>query len=186
MLARLRDAGVRPPIVHAANSAATILYPEAHHDLVRVGIALYGLDPGAGLGERAGLRPALTWRSQVSAVRRLDAGESVSYGHTYRLERPCTVATVPAGYADGYRRALSSRAEVLIGGRRRRVAGTVTMDQVLVDCGDDAVDVGDEVVLIGAQGDERVSAEELAGLCGTIGYEIACGIGARVPRRYAP
>ena len=119
-------------------------------------------------------------------MRRLDAGEGVSYGHRYRLEAARTVATVPVGYADGYRRALSSRADVLIGGRRRRVAGTVTMDQILVDCGDDEVAVGDEVALIGRQGDEEIRADELAALCDTIGYEIVCGIGPRVPRRYAP
>src|SRR5207248_8785060 len=125
VLDRVTDAaGRRPALVHAANSAAAILYPETHFDLVRVGIALYGLDPGGGLAERAGLRPAMSWRSAVSATRRLPEGESVSYGHRYRLERECVVATVPVGYADGYRRVLSSRADVLIGGRRRRVAGT--------------------------------------------------------------
>ncbi|MFN2544213.1 MAG: alanine racemase [Actinomycetota bacterium] len=174
--------GERPRLVHAANSAAAILYPETHFDLVRVGIALYGLDPGGGLGRRAGLRPALTWRSEVSAVRQLPAGEPVSYGHRYRLGDACTVATVPVGYADGYRRALSSRADVLIGGRRRRVAGTVTMDQIVVDCGQDHVAAGDEVVLIGRQGEEEITADELAGLCDTINYEITCGLGPRVPR----
>ena len=186
VLAELGEAGVRPRLVHAANSAGTLLYPGAHHSLVRVGIAMYGLDPGGGLASRAGVRPALSWRSAVTAVRRLDAGESVSYGHRYRLDTASTLATVPVGYADGYRRTLSSRADVLIGGRRRRVAGTVTMDQILVDCGDDPVEAGDEVVLIGRQGDEVVTADELAEHCGTIGYEIVCGIGARVPRRFSP
>src|SRR5207302_1478535 len=115
----VRDHGVEPRIVHAANSAATILYPEAHFDLVRIGIALYGLDPGGALGERAGLRPALSWRSEVSSVRSLPAGELVSYGHRYGVAGG-VVATVPVGYADGYRRGLSGRAEVLIGGRRGR------------------------------------------------------------------
>ena len=186
VLAGVSAVAGRPRLVHAANSAGAILYPEAHFDLVRVGIAMYGLDPGGGLAARAGVRPALAWRSAVSSVRRLDAGEGVSYGHRYRLEAARTVATVPVGYADGYRRALSSRGDVLIGGRRRRVAGTVTMDQILVDCGDDDVAVGDEVALIGRQGDEEVRADELAALCDTIGYEIVCGIGPRVPRRYAP
>ncbi|HEX9377189.1 MAG TPA: alanine racemase [Actinomycetota bacterium] len=181
---RAESAGVRPRYRHAANSGAVILHPETHLDLVRVGVALYGLSPGPGLGERAGLRPAMAWRSAVSMVRGLPAGEAVSYGHTYHLERDATVATVPVGYADGYRRGLSSRADVLIGGRRHRVAGTVTMDQIVVDCGDADVDEGDEVVLLGTQGDERITAGELAGLLDTIEYEIACGVGARVPRTY--
>ncbi|MFL5796344.1 MAG: alanine racemase [Actinomycetota bacterium] len=174
--------GIRPRWRHAANSGAVIRHPETHLDLVRVGVALYGLSPGAGLGE--GLRPAMRWRSAVSMVRRLPAGEALSYGLTYRLERDATVATVPVGYADGYRRGLSPGADVLIGGRRHRVAGTITMDQLLVDCGDHDVHSGDEVVLVGSQGEEEVSAGELAGLLGTIEYEIACGVGARVPRVY--
>jgi alanine racemase len=182
----IRDEGIEPRVVHAANSAATILYPETHFDLVRIGIALYGLDPGGGAGARAGIRPAMSLTSEVSAVRRLSAGEAVSYGHRYRTEAETWVATVPIGYADGYRRALSSRAEVLLGGRRRRVAGTVTMDQILVDCGEDQVEVGDEVVLLGRRGDEEITADELAELCGTINYEITCGIGPRVPRTYVP
>ncbi len=117
-------------------------------------------------------------------VKRLPAGEALSYGHRYRLERDANVATVPVGYADGYPRGLSSRADVLIRGRRRRVAGAVTMDQLLVDCGDDEVAPGDEVVLIGRQGEEEVTAAELAEHLATIPYEILTGIGARVPRRY--
>ena len=190
-LARLlaaRDAlaaeGLVPSMLHAANSAATILYPEAHLDLVRPGAAVYGVDPGGGIGPRAGLRPALTWRSAVTMVKRLPAGERLSYGWRTTLEREATVATVPVGYEDGYPRALGGRAEVLIGGRRHRVAGTVTMDQLLVDCGDAEVAPGDEVVLLGAQGAERVTAEELAGHLGTIGYEIVTAISERVPREY--
>jgi alanine racemase len=108
----------------------------------------------------------------------------VSYGLTYRPERDTTIATVPVGYADGYARRLSNRAEVLIGGRRRPVAGTVTMDQVLVDCGDDLVAPGDEVVLMGRQGDEEIRADDLAAWIGTISYEVVCGVSERVPRRY--
>jgi alanine racemase len=117
-------------------------------------------------------------------TRRLPAGEPVSYGHRYRPERDANVATVPVGYADGYPRLLSSRADVLIRGHRCRVAGSVTMDQLIVDCGDVPVEPGDDVVLLGRQGEERVAAEELAGLAETIGYEIVAGIGARVPREY--
>jgi alanine racemase len=187
-LLEARDAlareGIEPRLVHAANSAGTIRFPQARLDLVRPGAAVYGIDPGNGIGPAFGLEPALTWRSAVTMVKRLAAGERLSYGWRYTLEREATVATVPVGYEDGYRRALSSRADVLIRGRRHRVAGTVTMDQILVDCGDDEVEVGDEVVLIGAQGDERITAEELAAHAGTIGYEIVTAISERVPRRY--
>jgi alanine racemase len=188
LLLEARDAlereGIRPAFLHAANSAATIGLPETHLDLVRPGIALYGLDPGGGLGPGAGLRPALTWRSSVSMVKRLPAGERVSYGWRYELARDANVATVPVGYDDGYRRELGGRADVLIGGGRRRVAGVVTMDQLIVDCGDAEVAPGDEVVLIGAQGDERITVEELAGHTRTIGYEVVTSIGARVPREH--
>lgn len=171
----------RPQYLHAANSAATILYPETHLDLVRTGIACYGLEPAPGIGHSLGLRPALSWRSAVAAVRRLPAGEAISYGHRYRLSRDASIATVPVGYDDGYARALSPGAEVLIRGRRRRVAGNVTMDHLMVDCGDDEVAPGDEVVLLGRQGGVAITADELAGLMGTISYEVVTRIGARVP-----
>ena len=180
----IRSVGVSPRLLHAANSGATILYPETHLDLVRPGIALYGIEPAPGVGVHLGLRAALTWRSRVSSMKRLAAGEAVSYGHRYRLERDAWVATVPVGYADGYPRQLTNVGEVLIGGRRRRVAGTVTMDQLIVDCGDDQMRVGEEVVLIGSQGDETIGADALGRLFGTIGYEIVSRIGERVPRRY--
>lgn len=176
--------GLVPRYRHAANSAATILYPDAHLDLVRVGVSLYGLAPAPGLGERAGLRPAMSLRSEVAMVKRLSPGEGLSYGHRYRMERETTVATVPVGYADGYSRRLSGRAEVLVRGRRHPVAGTVTMDQILVDCGDYPVEAGDEVVLIGRQGGEAVAADDLSAWSGTINYEIVSGISGRVPREY--
>jgi alanine racemase len=179
----LAAGGVRPRILHAANSGAAIQFPDTHLDLVRPGAAVYGLDPGDGIGERAGLRPALTWRSAVSMVKRLPAGERLSYGGRYVLERESTIATVPVGYDDGYPRRAEA-ADVLIGDARRPVAGTITMDQILVDCGDAAVAVGDEVVLIGGQAGERVTADELAERAGTIGRQIATGIGRRVPREY--
>jgi alanine racemase len=180
----VRSAGVFPRLLHSANSGATILHPESHLDLVRPGIALYGIEPAPGVGTHLGLRPALTWRSQVSAAKRLPAGESISYGHRYRLERDAWVATVPVGYADGYPRQLTNLGEVLIGGRRCRVAGTVTMDQLIVDGGDMEVRVGEEVVLIGSQGNQTIGADALGRLFGTIGYEIVSRIGERVPRRY--
>jgi len=174
----------RPRLLHAANSGATIRHPDAHLDLVRPGIAIYGIEPAPGVGTELGLRPALTLRSSVTMVNHLPAGEALSYGHAYRLEREANVATVPVGYADGYARALSSRADALIRGRRCRVAGAVTMDQLLLDCGDGAVEPGDEVVLIGAQGDEEITAAELAAIAGTIPYEIVAAIGTRVPRKH--
>jgi alanine racemase len=180
--AAVRAAGIEPGLLHAANSAGTIRFPESHLDLVRPGVAIYGLAAGPGLD--AGLRPALSWRSAVTMVKRLPAGERISYGQTYALERDTTVATIPVGYEDGFSRLLSNRAEVLIRGVRRRVAGTVTMDQIVVDCGDDDAALGDDVVLIGAQGEERITAEELAGRMGTIGYEIVCAISSRVPREH--
>jgi alanine racemase len=176
--------GLVPKVLHAANSAAAIAFPEAHFDLVRIGVALYGLPPAPGFEPPAGLRPALTWRSAVSMARPLAAGEGLSYGHRHRLERRTTIATVPVGYADGFSRRLSGSAEVLIGGRRRPVVGTVTMDQILVDCGEEEPRAGDEVVLIGPQGEDRIAADELAGWSGTINYEIVTGIGPRVPREF--
>jgi alanine racemase len=177
-----RAAGFEAQCLHAANSAATILHPQTHLDLVRPGIALYGIEPAPGVGADLGLRPALSWRSSVAAVRSLLAGEALSYGHTYRLDRDALIATVPVGYADGYARGLSGRAEVLIRGRRCRVAGAVTMDHLLVDCADLAVEPGDEVVLIGRQGEDAVTAAELARHAGTIAYEVVSRIGPRVPR----
>jgi alanine racemase len=177
----VRAAGVEPRLLHAANSAATILYPESHLDLVRVGIALYGIPPAPGVGEERGLRPALSWTSQVAFVKRLGAGERLSYGQRDALAAEAWVATVPVGYADGYPRQTVD-ADVLIRGRRCRLVGTVTMDQLMVDCGDVAIEPGDEVVLLGTQGTERIDAWELAGHAGTIGYEIVTRIGPRVPR----
>jgi alanine racemase len=180
----VREAGVSPRILHAANTGATILHPESHLDLVRPGIGLYGIEPAPGVGAHLGLRPALAWRSRVSAVKRLEAGEAVSYGHRYRLERDAWIAIVPVGYADGYPRQLTNLGMVLIGGRRHGIAGSVTMDQLIVDCGDAQVEVGEEVVLVGTQGSESIDADALGRLFGTIGYEIVSRIGDRVPRRY--
>jgi alanine racemase len=177
-----RGEGISPRYLHAANSGAVIRHPEAAFDLVRPGIAIYGIVPAPGVGEDLGLRPALSWRSRVAMAKRLGGGERLSYGHRYELGHDAWVATVPVGYADGYPRAASGRADVLIRGRRCRVAGNVTMDQVLVDCGDIEVAAGDDVTLIGAQGAEEITAWELAEAAGTIAYEIVSRIGERVPR----
>ena len=184
VLGRLRAAGVDPPLVHAANSAGGLAHPRARYSFVRAGIATYGIVPGPGVRSYGSeLRPALTLRARVSFVKRVAAGARISYGLRHRFDHDATVATVPLGYADGVPRRLSSTGgEVLIGGRRRPITGVVTMDQLMVDCGDDAVAVGDEVVLLGTQGDEQVTADEWAERLGTIAYEITCGIGGRVPR----
>jgi alanine racemase len=183
-LDQVRGAGHEPRVVHAANTAGALGFPHARFDLVRPGIGIYGIGPVDGVGESAGLRPAMAWRSEVSFVKRLPAGRRVSYGHRSALERDAWIATVPVGYADGYPRLLSSRADVLIGGKRCRVAGSVTMDQIILDCGDLRPDPGDEAVLLGAQGTEAVTAWELAARSDTIAYEIVARVGARVPRRH--
>jgi alanine racemase len=171
--------------VHAANTAAAIDHPDARLDLVRVGIGCYGIDPAPALAGRVALEPALSLHARVSHVKRVAAGEGVSYGLRYRPSRETTIATVPLGYADGLPRRLGALGgTVLVGGVRRPIAGSVTMDQILVDCGDDPVAVGDEVVLLGAQGDERITAADWAERLDTIAYEVVCGISPRVPRRY--
>jgi alanine racemase len=184
-LARLDEAGITVPLRHAANSAATIAHPRAHHDVVRCGIAIYGLAPSPSLAGRVPLRPALTWGTSAAMVKRLPAGSTVGYGLRGAVEREATVVTVPVGYADGFRRRLwSTGGAVLIGGRRRPVVGVVSMDQTVVDCGDDEVAVGDEAILIGRQGDAEITADDLARSLDTINYEITCAIGSRSVRRY--
>jgi alanine racemase len=181
----VRSAGVAVDTVHMANSAGALVHPSARGSLVRCGIAIYGLLAGPDIAPWCGeLRPAMTVRSVVSHVRRVSAGEGVSYGLRYRSHTDMNIATVPVGYADGVPRRLGwTNGEVLLGGKRRPIAGSVTMDQIMVACGDDAVAPGDEVVLLGEQGGERISAEEWAEKLGTITYEVVCGFGARMPRR---
>jgi alanine racemase len=178
---RARHPGV---VVHAANSAGTLRDPAAHFDMVRTGIAMYGLHPFQGDPAEIGLEAALELRSYVAEVKAIAAGESAGYGRRFVAEAPTTLATVPIGYGDGVRRALSDNADVLIGGRRRPLRGTVSMDNVTVDLGPDGGGVGrgDEAVLIGAQGGERIGAEEWARRLDTINYEVTCGISRRVPR----
>ncbi|MEO7837310.1 MAG: alanine racemase [Acidimicrobiales bacterium] len=183
---RLAAAGIRPDLVHAANSSALLAHPAARHDLVRCGITVYGYPPSAALAGRVTLRPAMSLKAGVSFVRRLSAGERVSYGLQYRLDSDSFIATVPLGYADGVPRRYSSvGGQALIGGGRLPIAGRVTMDQLLVDCGNDpTVAAGDEVVLLGRQGDASIDASEWAERLGTVPYEILCGFSARVVRRY--
>ena len=169
--------------VHAANSAAALREPESHFDMVRCGVAVYGLDPFQRDPAEQGLTPALSLSSYVAAVRRFKPGESAGYGRRWRAEEPTWLATVPIGYGDGWRRALTNNADVLIRGRRHPLAGAVSMDNVTVALGPDTdVQVGDEVVLIGRQGDERILAEEVARRLGTINYEVTTGLLPRVRR----
>jgi alanine racemase len=171
-------------LLHAANSAAALRDPAAHFDLVRAGIALYGLDPFQRDPAEHGLEPALELRSYVAEVKPCAPEESAGYGRRFVATAATTLATVPIGYGDGVRRALTNNADVLVGGRRRPLVGAVSMDNVTLDLGPDGGGVrrGDEAVLIGAQGAERILAEEWARRLDTINYEITCGISRRVPR----
>ncbi len=173
-------------LVHAANSAGTLWHPSSRYDCVRPGIALYGLHPAGDEGDPAdeNLRPALSLKSYVAGVRRLAPGEGVSYGLTFKAEEPVFAATVPVGYAEGYRRILSNRASALVRGERRPLLGRVTMDACVFEV-ENGVEVGDEVVLVGEQGGESVRAEEVARWADTINYEVTTGIDARrVERSY--
>jgi alanine racemase len=174
-------------LVHAANSAAALREPRSHFGMVRCGIAIYGMDPFGEDPGAHGLEPALSLRSWVAAVRRFEPGESAGYGRRWTASEPSWVATVPIGYGDGWRRALTNDCDVLIRGRRYPLVGTVSMDNVTIDLGEDAdVVVGDELVLIGSQGGERILAEEVAQRLDTINYEITCGLSARVRREHVP
>ncbi len=172
---------------HAANSAAALRDPASHFDMVRCGVAIYGMDPFGEDPGAHGLEPALSLRSWVGAVRRFEAGDSAGYGRRWTAAEPTWVATVPIGYGDGWRRGLTNNCDVLIRGRRHPLVGTVSMDNVTVALGPDTdVEVGDEVVLIGAQGEERILAEEVAGRLNTINYEVTCALLPRVRRRHVP
>jgi alanine racemase len=171
--------------IHAANSAAALRDPESHLDMVRCGVAIYGLDPFQNDPADHGLEPAMTLRSWVAALRRLDAGESAGYGRRWTADEPTWLATVPIGYGDGWRRALTNNADVLVHGRRHPLVGAVSMDNITVALGADTdAAVGDEVVLIGAQGGERILAEEVARRLGTINYEVTTGLLPRVEREH--
>ncbi|MET0902778.1 MAG: alanine racemase [Acidimicrobiales bacterium] len=185
-VAAIEGAGIPVPMRHAANSAAVITHPSSHYDLVRCGIAVYGIAPAPDLVDRLALEPAVRLVTEVSFVKALAAGERVSYGLRHAVERDTTVATLPIGYADGvFRRLGLEGQDVLVGGCRRPMIGVVTMDQVLVDLGPDSdVGVGDEAVLLGAQGPHRISPDEWAARLGTISYEVVCALGGRVERRY--
>lgn len=180
-----RTAGIEPRYVHIANSAATARWEEAQFNLVRPGLMLYGVDSSPARGKGMALKPALRWKTAVRSVKKVPAGDSVSYGRLYSCNRDTLIASLPVGYADGYRRRLSNRGEVLIRGQRAKVAGMVCMDLTMVDVSAiPGVQPGDEVVLLGRQGAEEISAAEMAVWAETIPYEVLCTIGKRVPRHH--
>ena len=184
---RLEEQGLRFQLRHAANSAALIEMPESHLDMVRPGIATYGLYPSAEVdASRVELRPVLQWKSRIIHLKTVPAGFGVSYGTTYKTVQPTTLATVPVGYADGLTRRLSSRGQLLVGGRRVPIVGRVCMDMTVIDVGEvPGVEVEDEVVLIGGQNGEFLSADEMASSGATINYEVVSTITPRIPRIYS-
>jgi alanine racemase len=183
MLAALEAAGLRPPLVHAANSAAMLTLPEARFDMVRPGVAIYGLHPSNEVRLPTDFRPALAFKTQVAQVKDIPTGEGISYGATYVTSRPTRIAVLPVGYADGFRRAPCNWGEVLVCGRRAPLVGRVCMDQSMIDVTDvPGVRQGDEVVLIGRQSDDELTAEAVAERLGTIAYEVVAELLARVPR----
>ncbi|MFD0353218.1 alanine racemase [Streptomyces sp. NPDC127110] len=186
MLAYAEKEGVDPEVRHIANSPATLTLPETHFDLVRTGIAVYGVSPSPELGTPAqlGLRPAMTLKASLALVKTVPAGHGVSYGHHYVTESETHLALVPAGYADGIPRNASGRGPVLVAGKVRRAAGRIAMDQFVVDLGEDLAEAGDEAVIFGDAERGEPTAEDWAQAAGTIAYEIVTRIGGRVPRVY--
>lgn len=186
LLAFIRRYGFQPNTVHACNSAGVLRYKEAHYDLVRCGISMYGYYPSNEMEyHKPKLLPALQWETKIAHIKYIESGDSVSYGRKYTAQKRVKVATLPVGYADGYNRLLSNNAEVLVRGYRAPVIGRICMDQMMVDVSDiPGVELGDQVVLIGEQGNESIYADELAEKCNTISYEILTSISDRVPRIY--
>ncbi len=175
--------GVSIPVKHIANSGAMLLLPEAHLNLVRVGISMYGLCPSDNISTDIGIQPVLSLKSRVAFIKEVLPGRTISYGRMYKIKRKTQVATIPIGYSNGYFRGLTNKGQVLIRGRRAPVTGVVTMDQIMVDVGSiPGVAVGDEVVLIGRQKEEEITARDVARSAGTISYEILCKL--KVPRVY--
>jgi alanine racemase len=182
LVSNLKKRGIVIPLVHSANSIGLISHPGSHFTMVRPGLVIYGLHPSSNLD--INLKPVLSLKTRVVFIKQVSAGYGVSYGLTYVTKKPTRIVTLPIGYGDGYPRNLSNLAWLLIGGRRFRISGRICMEQIMVDVGDFKPKIGDEVVLIGKQGKQQVTAEELADLAGTISYEIVCGLGNRIPRIY--
>jgi alanine racemase len=185
LINELEDIGICPRIRHAANSAGVYLHPASHLDMVRIGISIYGLHPSDATKNLVDLKPALSLKARLSFVKRVKGGAGISYNRTYITREDTIIATVPIGYGDGYSRLLSNKASVLVGGQRFKVVGNICMDQLMVDLGlSSAASFDDEAVLIGRQEDKEITVDEIAGLIGTISYEVVCMINARVPRVY--
>ncbi len=184
LINKLNKRGIHIPLVHTANSMGVIGYKNSHFNMVRPGLVIYGLYPSRNMRERIDLKPVLSLKTKVIYVKKVPRGHGISYGHEYTTKRNTRIATLPIGYGDGYSRSLSNLAPVLIKGKCFRIAGRICMDQVMVDVGGNRIKTGDEVVLIGIQGKNKITAEELADLSNTIPYEIVCGLGSRIPRVY--
>lgn len=182
---RLREAGISPPVAHVANSAAAVLRRDIHYNLLRPGLAIYGLPPVPTVREEVDLRPVMTFKTHVFQVKRVAAGVGVSYGHTFVTSRPSVIGVLAVGYADGYRRGLQNGGEVMVRGRRAPVVGAVCMDLTMVDLTDvPGAAPGDEAILWGGAGEAMISVNDIARLARTISYELLCTVGKRVPRVY--
>jgi len=178
-------AGIEIPLLHAANSGAILDLPETYFDMVRAGVSAYGYYPSSETSESIKLKPAMALKSKVLTVKEFAAGDFVSYNLTYQVKSATQIAILPIGYGDGFNRQLSNQAEVLIRGQRFPVVGTVCMDQIMVDLGQDSViKVGDEVVLLGRQGADEIKIYEYCSKLNTIPYEVTCGFSKRVPKVY--
>lgn len=182
LVAKLHEDNIHIPLVHAANSSGIFNFEESHFNMVRPGLVIYGLSPGKNTG--IDLKPLLSLKTKIVYVKKVPQGYGISYGHTYVTSKPTTIVTLPIGYGDGYPRNLSNQASVLIKGKYFKISGRVCMDQIMVDVGNTSVKAGDEAVLIGSQGKNKIIVEDLADLSGTIPYEIVCGLGSRIPRIY--
>lgn len=193
LISNLNKDGLYISLLHAANSMGVIGYKESHFNMVRPGLVIYGLYPkenfpaeagSRNMREKINLKPVLSLKTKVIYIKRVPRGCGISYGHDYVTKKDTKIATLPIGYGDGYPRNLSNKAAVLIGGKRYKISGKICMDQIMVDVGDARIKIGDEAVLIGSQGQHKITTEELARLSGTIPYEIVCGLGSRIPRIY--
>jgi len=184
LIRKLKKDGIKIPLIHAANSMGLLDYKNSHFNMVRPGLIAYGLYPKENL--KIDLRPVLSLKTRIVFVKKVPSGCGISYGHDYITRRATKIATLPIGYGDGYPRNLSNKAKILIGGKYFKMCGKICMDQIMVDVGNSRVRIGDEAVLIGTQGNKRITVEELALKSGTIPYEIVCGLGARIPRIYIP
>lgn len=183
VIRRLREEGYNPPLIHMAKSAGVIAFPDAHFTMVRPGLMLYGIYPSREMKDQVALRPVLSWKTRVLQLKRVPRGSSISYGQTFVTQRESLIATLPVGYGDGYHRLLSNRGAVLVRGKRAPIVGRVCMDLTMIDVTDiRGVKQGDEAVLLGQQGAEQISADEMARWAETISYEILTSISARVPR----